>query len=168
MKREHVKETAVAMVREAGLINLSRRQLCERAGIPDGSFPHVMGCNFAEFVDELRVDGVETAAHPVNKTRANPALRKDYILAVAVTMAKDAGYHKLTRDAVAEAAGVSMGLVTRYFGTMNQLRRDVIRYAIRHEIPEIIAQGLANSDDHAKKAPDELKTRAKAILTASF
>lgn len=168
MKREHVKETAVAMVKEAGLINLSRRQLCERAGIPDGSFPHVMGCNFAEFVDELKVEGVEATAYPVNKTRANPTLRKAHILAAAVAMAKDTGYHKLTRDAVAESAGVSMGLVTRYFGTMNQLRRDVIRYAIRHNIPEIIAQGLANADDHAKKAPDELKARAKAILTASF
>lgn len=168
MKREHVKKTAVAMVKEAGLINLSRRQLCERAGIPDGSFPHVMGCNFAEFVEELRVDGIEAAAYPVSKTRANPALRKGHILVVAVAMAKDVGYHKITRDAVAEAAGVSMGLVTRYFGTMTQLRRDIVRYAIREQVPEIIAQALANGDDHARKAPEELKMRAKAILAASF
>lgn len=168
MKREHIKETAIEMVREAGLINLSRRELCERAGIPDGSFPHVMGCNFAEFVDELKSAGVEAEVYPVHKTRANPALRKDHILSAAVAMAKEVGYCKLTRDSVAEAAGVSMGLVTRYFGTMPQLRRDVIRYAIRHGIPEIIAQGLVNRDDHATKAPDELKARAKAFLTASF
>lgn len=168
MKREHVKKTAVAMVKEAGLINLSRRQLCERAGIPDGSFPHVMGCNFAEFVEELRVDGIEAADYPVSKTRANPTLRKGHILAVAVAMAKDVGYHKITRDAVAEAAGVSMGLVTRYFGTMTQLRRDIVRHAIREQVPEIIAQALANGDDHARKAPEELKMRAKAILAASF
>jgi DNA-binding transcriptional regulator YbjK len=167
MKREHVKETAIAMVREAGLINLSRRELCDRAGIPDGSFPHVMGCNFAEFVGELREDGVEQSAAPVSKRRANPALRKDYILAVAVDMAKAVGYHKLTRDAVAEKAGVSMGLVTRYFGTMKRLRRDVMRRAIKEGIPEIVAQGLANSDEHAKKAPAELKATA-ATLLANF
>lgn len=164
MKREHVKETAVAMVRETGLINLSRRELCDRAGIPDGSFPHVMGCNFADFVEELREDGVEQSVAPVSKRRANPALRKDYILAVAVDMAKGVGCHKLTRDAVAEKAGVSMGLVTRYFGTMKQLRRDVMRRAIKENIPEIVAQGLANGDDHAKKAPAELKAIAATML----
>jgi DNA-binding transcriptional regulator YbjK len=160
MKREHVKETAVAMVREAGLINLSRRALCERADIPDGSFPHIMGCNFAEFVDELKAEGVESAVAPVSKSRANPGLRKAHILAVAVDMSKDIGYQKITRDAVAEAAGVSMGLVTRYFGTMVQLRRDIMRYAVREGVLEIIGQGLAAGDDHAKKAAPELRAKA--------
>lgn len=166
MKREHVKQTALSMIEEAGLINLSRSALCARAGIPDGSFPHVMGCNFSEFVEELR--GLRPdPAHVVTKNRANPALRKDQILSVAVTQAKEVGYTKITRDGVAEGAGVSMGLVTRYFGTMKQLKRDVIRYAIRNEIAEIIAQGLANGDDHARKAPAELKAKA-ATLLANF
>lgn len=166
MKREHVKQTALSMVEEAGLINLSRSALCERAGIPDGSFPHVMGCNFSEFVEELR--GLRPdPAHVVTKNRANPALRKDQILSVAVTQAKEVGYTKITRDGVAEGAGVSMGLVTRYFGTMKNLRRDIIRYAIRNDIAEIIAQGLANGDCHARKAPAELKAQA-ATLLANF
>lgn len=168
MKREIVKKTAVDMVRKSGLINLSRRSLCEAAGIPDGSFPHIMGCTFAAFVEELKADGVEPATHPVSKSRANPALRKSHILGVAVAMSREVGYQKITRDAVAEAAGVSMGLVTRYFGTMNQLRRDIVRYAIRHELDDIVAQGLANGDDHARKAPDALKERARALITASF
>lgn len=166
MKREHVKQTALTMVEEAGLINLSRSALCARAGIPDGSFPHVMGCNFSEFVEELR--GLRPdPAHVVTKNRANPALRKDQILSVAVTQAEEVGYTKITRDGVAEGAGVSMGLVTRYFGTMKQLKRDVIRYAIRNDIAEIIAQGLANGDDHAREAPAELKAKA-ATLLANF
>lgn len=162
MKREHVKETAIAMVREAGLINLSRRELCDRAGIPDGSFPHVMGCNFAEFVEELREDGVEQSVAPVSKRRANPALRKDYILAVAVDMAKAVGYHKLTRDAVAEKAGVSMGLVTRYFGTMNQLKGAVVKRAVKTEVLEIVAQCILNKDPRGAKISEELKSRALA------
>jgi DNA-binding transcriptional regulator YbjK len=162
MKREHVKETAVAMVRETGLINLSRRELCDRAGIPDGSFPHVMGCNFADFVEELREDGVEQSVAPVSKRRANPALRKDYILAVAVDMAKGVGYHKLTRDAVAEKAGVSMGLVTRYFGTMNQLKGAVVKRAIKTGVLEIVAQCILNKDPRGAKISEELKARALA------
>lgn len=167
MNREQVKQTAIAMVQETGLINLSRRDLCDRAGIPDGSFPHVMGCNFADFVSELKGEGHDGAAYPVSKSRANPALRKDQILNVAIGLAKEQGYHKITRDGVAGAAGVSMGLVTRYFGTMKQLKKAVIRAAVKQGIPEIVAQGLANGDDHAKKAPAELKAEA-ATLLANF
>jgi DNA-binding transcriptional regulator YbjK len=166
MKQRHeVKEVAVVMIKDEGLINLSRRELCRRAGIPDGSFPHVMGCNFSEFVEELKLDNIETTKHPVIKTRTNPALRKQYILAVAVEMAIANGYNKITRDKIAEAAGVSMGLVSRYFGTMQQLRRFIIRTAIHEHIPEIIAQGLANGDDHAKKAPDDLKAKAINLIS---
>lgn len=164
MKREQIKEVAVCMVIEFGLINLSRRELCERAGIPDGSFPHIMGCNFSEFVDELKEENIQESAHSVSKSRANPALRKDHILTVAVGMAKEDGYTKVTRDKIAEGAGVSMGLVTRYFGTMNQLKTAIMRRAIKQGIAEIIAQGLANGDDHAKKAPAELKAEAAALL----
>jgi len=167
MKREHVKAVASDMVRETGLINLSRRELCDRAGIPDGSFPHVMGCNFSEFVEELRAEGVAECAAPVSKRRASPALRKESILAAAVDMAKEDSYLRVTRDSVAIRAGVSVGLVSRYFGTMTQLRRDIMRYAVREGLAEIVAQGLANGDDHAKKAPAELKATA-ATLLANF
>jgi Transcriptional regulator len=164
-QREKVKEVAVCMVKGEGLINLSRRELCERAGIPDGSFPHIMGCNFSEFVEELKLEGIKEISHSVSKTRANPGLRKDHILNVAVTMARVYGYSKLTRDKVAESAGVSVGLVTRYFGTMNQLKTAVMRRAIKQGMADIIAQGLANGDDHAKKAPAELKAEAVTILS---
>lgn len=166
-QREQVKEVAVCMVKGAGLINLSRRELCERAGIPDGSFPHIMGCNFAEFVEELKLEDIQELSHSVSKTRANPELRKDHILNVAVKMATVSGYNKITRDKVAEGAGVSMGLVTRYFGTMGQLKNAIMRRAVKQGLAEIIAQGLANGDDHAKKAPAELKAEA-ATLLANF
>lgn len=164
MKREQIKEVAVCMITENGLINLSRRDLCNRAGIPDGSFPHVMGCNFVEFVEELKEDGIEEGNHAVIKSRANPKLRKAHILRVAVEMSKKDGYHKITRDNIARQAGVSMGLITRYFNTMVQLRRCIIRYAIANEIVVIIAQGLADGDVHARKAPPELKAEAVSLL----
>ena len=163
MTRAHVKQTAIDMVKEAGLINLSRSGLCERAGMPDGSFPHVMGMNFSEFIKELAP--YDRLVYPVNKSRTDPKLRREQILNVAVSMAKRGGYHKITRDAIAENAGVSMGLVSRYFGTMTKLRRAIMRAAIVQEIPEIIAQGLANGDNHAKKAPEKLKAKAVTLIT---
>ena len=165
MKRKEIKEVATCMVRDAGLINLSRRALCERAGIPDGSFPHIMGCNFSEFVEELKEENFnKEVAHPVSKTRADPVLRKNHILAVAVALAKSEGYNKITRDRVATGAGVSMGLVTRYFGTMGQLRTAIMRRAVKQGIAEIVAQGLANGDDHALKADLGLKEKAASLL----
>jgi DNA-binding transcriptional regulator YbjK len=159
-----VLKKARELVTTGGLINLSRRELCEAAGIPDGSFPHVMGCNFAEFVDQLRGEDIQENAHTVSKSRANPELRRAQILGIAVEQAKTVGYHKITRDSVAEGAGVSMGLVTRYFGTMQKLRRAVMRAAIARRIPEIVAQGLGTCDPLARKAPADLKARAAGLL----
>lgn len=164
MKREQVKAVAVEMVKEAGLINLTRRELCDRAGIPDGSFPHVMGCTFAEFVEELRNENIEQGMAPVSKRRAPAALRKEQLLDVAIELAVEDNYAKITRDLVAEKAGVSMGLVTKYFGTMNQLKKEVMRAAVKRGIASIIAQGLANGDERAKKAPAELKAEAATLI----
>ena len=160
--KNEVMETARGMVRAAGLINLSRRELCERAGIADGSFPHVMGCTFAELQEQLRAENLVQPVAPVSKSRVPAGLRKEHILAVAIELAKTVGYSKITRDGVAEAAGVSFGLVTRYFGTMRQLRTDIMRAAIKQRILEIVLQGLANGDHRAKNAPEDLKQEALA------
>ena len=170
MNKESVKQTAIEMTEEVGLINLSRRDLCERAGIPDGSFPHVMGCTFSEFVVELQDEGVGAGSGEVvevNKTRVSPKLRREQILAAAVELAKTDGYHKMTRDDIAKRAGVSTGLVTKYFSTMPALRRDVMRAAVRNNVAEVVAQGLANRCSHALKASPELKKQAALILVNS-
>lgn len=169
MNKESVKQTAIEMAAEVGLINLSRRDLCERAGIPDGSFPHVMGCTFSEFVVELQDEGIDSGVTlvEVNKTRVSPKLRREQILAAAVELAKTDGYHKMTRDDIAKRAGVSTGLVTKYFSTMPALRRDVMRAAVRNNVAEVVAQGLANRCTHALKASPELKKQAALILVNS-
>lgn len=164
MTRDKVKTIAIEMVKKEGLINLSRRKLCENANIPDGSFPHVMGCNFSEFVKELGEEDIVQNMVPVSKSRVPAALRKEHILNVATNMAVKIGYTSLTRDGVAEAAGVSFSLVSKHFGTMVQLKREVMRTAIKREILEIIAQGLVNGDDRALKAPEEVKIKASNFI----
>lgn len=164
MNAEHVKAVAIKMVEEAGLINLTRAGLCERAGVPDGSFPHVVGCTFTEFVHMLQAEGYASGAIAVTKSRANPELRKEQILGIALELATEHGYHKVTRDQIAKAAGVSMGLVSHYIGTMTQFRRTLMRAAIKQEVAEVVAQGLALGDEHARKAPAELKARAAELI----
>lgn len=159
--KNDIKAIAQTMIVESGLINLTRRGLCDRAGIADGSFVHVVGCTFTDFVNELYDDSDQPES---NKKRNNPTLRRKQILNVAVNLAKNKGYHKITRDEIASGANIAAGLVSHYFGTMIKLRRDIIRAAISQGIPEIIAQGLANNDDHAKKAPVELKRQALDLI----
>ena len=162
--KEQVKATAIEMVKSIGLINLSRRELCKQAGIADGSFPHIMGCNFSEFITELKAETNDTTTHTVSKSRVNPELRKEQLLRVALNVARDKGCHKMTRDHIAEAAGVSVGLVSKYFGTMTKLKRAIMRAAVKQEVLEIVAEGLATGDPHARKASQELKNKAIATI----
>ncbi len=97
-------------------------------------------------------------------TRMQPKDRKEQILLAAVELSKSSNYMRVTRDQIAEKAGVAMGLVTYYFSTMAQLRRDVMRYAVRCEVLEIIAQGLALGDTQARKAPEDVRKKAVATL----
>lgn len=165
MNKQHINETAIEMVKESGLINLTRRELCERANIPDGSFPNIMGCTFTDFIAQLKKQIPDDAGtHIVYRGRVDPAMRKAQILFHAAELAKEIGYHNMSRENIAEAAGVSVGLITKYFGNMVKLRRAVIRYAINRQIPEIIAQGIINKDRFASKAPDDLKEKAAKII----
>lgn len=159
--QDKIRKTARAMIAEHGLINLSREALCKRAGISAGSFIHVMGCTFTEFIKEFDND---SKIHTVSKNRVNPELRREHILNVAVDVACNNGYHNLTRDLIAETAGVSTGLVSRYFDTMQQLKGDVMRVAIERKIASIVAQGLAINDEHAKNAPHKLKVKAAKLI----
>lgn len=159
-----VESTALDMIKQDGLINLSRSELCKRAGIPDGSFIHIMGITFNEFVNKLRKTHSVDTNNAVVRARTNPELRKQFILLTAVEEAREVGYNKMTRDGIAERAGVSVGLVSAYFNTMTQLRRDVMRYAVKQGLADIVAQGLISRDQHARKAPNDLKKKAAEYI----
>ena len=94
------------------------------------------------------------------RTRMKPEARRDQILAAALQIANTDGYNALTRDGVAQVAGVATGQVNHIFNTMTQLRRAVMRAAVNREIKSIIAQGLAQGDSEAHKAPEWLQRAA--------
>jgi AcrR family transcriptional regulator len=95
--------------------------------------------------------------------RLEPDTRRAAILTAAVDLAAAKGYLTLTRDDVAHAAGVSAGLVTRYFFAMPELRLRLMEEAVRRELLPVIAQGLAYGCPTACAAPVWL--RAKALST---
>lgn len=97
-------------------------------------------------------------------TRLTPAVRKEEIIAAALRVAAKHGFENVSRAMIAEEADVAPGLVSNYWGTMPQLRRAIMREAVKQEDLVIIAQGLARGHTQAVKAPPELKDRAIATL----
>jgi len=163
MKKDIIITATLKLSKEHGLINLTRKMVCVEAGIADGSFPHIMGQTFTDFIATLDKD---TELHEVSKKRLSKDVRKDHILRTALVAAKEVGYTSVTRNILSARAKVSPGLITHYFGTMEQLKRAVMRAAISLEVLEVIAQGLSMGDKNAQKASDELKARAAKTLTA--
>jgi AcrR family transcriptional regulator len=92
--------------------------------------------------------------------------RTAQILAAALKLARRVGYQRMTREAIADAASVSPGLVTHHMGTMEQLRRDVMREAVRTACLPVIAQGLVARDRHARKVLPHIQKAALATLNA--
>lgn len=161
----NIKEIARQMVRENGLINLSRAELSQAAGIADGSFPHHVGCSFNDLVRELQEDTVLMAEQPpmtqqIDRGRVNPTLRKQQILGAAITVAKKNGYDKISRAVIAEAAGVSEPLISHYFGSMQEVRVAIMTEAVRLGVVEIVAQGLGAGDPLARSASDDVRRAA--------
>lgn len=90
--------------------------------------------------------------------RFDKNLRRQEILEAAVRVAeKCGGFSNLTRLNVANEALCSEGLVSRYFGTMPQFKRDIMRVAIKNRNLSIIAQGIGTGNRQALNIDEGLK-----------
>jgi AcrR family transcriptional regulator len=94
--------------------------------------------------------------------RLKPPDRRARILQAAVLLAgRGRGkYLALTRREVARAARVSPALVSHYWGCMPELRKEIMREAIRKEILSIVAQGVGCGCPIATGAPIKLIAKA--------
>lgn len=96
--------------------------------------------------------------------RNHTAQQRQHVLDVAVSLAKRTNYSRITREQIAEAAEVSVGTVSNHFKNMDGLRAEIMLAAIAQELPELVAQGLANGDRIVQNAPRVLKARAANLL----
>ena len=93
-------------------------------------------------------------------------VRKEEIVAVALKLAEASHYAQVQRKQIADIMGVTPPALTYHYGTMEQLRRDIMRAAIKQENLVVVAQGLVAQDVYAKKAPEALRRRAIELATA--
>ena len=93
-------------------------------------------------------------------------VRRESILNAALVVAnRPGGWSTLTRESVAVEAKCTDGLVSRYFGTMADFRRTIMRAAIARRELRIIGQALACEYSHALKADPELRKAALNSLS---
>ena len=100
------------------------------------------------------------------RTRRLPADRREELLKAALKLATKHGYRNVTRAMVAEACSVAESLIPYYFGTMTQFHRTLMRHAIHEGNATVVAQGLADGNTYARKAPDALRKAAVAELVS--
>ena len=79
------------------------------------------------------------------------------LLAVAHALAARDGWRELTRDGVASAAAVSPALISARLGTMDALRRSVMRAAVRGRVVPVVVEGLVARHPQALKADAALR-----------
>lgn len=81
-------------------------------------------------------------------------------MTAALVIATNTHYTKVTRDQIAKKAGVTGTAVQYHFHTMPQLRRELMRAAVKRECLPVVLQGYMVKDPHALKASDDLIRRA--------
>ena len=97
-------------------------------------------------------------------TRMAPKDRKAEVLEAAIRTASKVGWRRMTRADIAAEAGTSDALVSTRLGTMEAIRKTVMREAVKRSIAPVVAQGLAERNPIAMKASDELKAAARLAL----
>ncbi len=87
--------------------------------------------------------------------------KKLRILNAAIAIAAESNLLNVTRDKVAEYAGVGQGTINYHYGNIDVLRDAVIRHAIKNEtMLHVIAQAVLDKNHVAKKASSKLKKKA--------
>lgn len=90
--------------------------------------------------------------------------RRDEVLAVALALSVEGCYRNVTRQDIAERIGITPQAIQHHIGTMADLRRDIVRAAVRSECLPVLAQAMAYKDPHVMKAPEDLLARARVAL----
>jgi len=96
----------------------------------------------------------------MGRIRLDPEVRKAELLEIAFKLAEKTHYKHVTGVEIAREAGLYHSTIYRYFRDMAEVRRYIVRQAIKRENLNIIAQAIIARDVLVKKASVELKTAA--------
>ena len=91
--------------------------------------------------------------------RLQPHERREAIIEAGLSLFEECGVH-ISRDALAERAGVSTGLVSYHFGHMGIFMYALISEGCKRRVPGLILAGLAEQHPDALALPASVKKKA--------
>lgn len=157
-----------ALALKHGLGYLTSSVMSEATGFYRFSVTNHFG-SIAAFREAVKAHGIEKgtmkAEDVVRCPRLTPAERKVEILDEAYKRAAADGLHTVTRASVANALGISDGLISRYFGTVLGLRDAVLAKAVTTGNADIIADAI-DLQMNTHHVPPPLVDEARKILAA--
>jgi AcrR family transcriptional regulator len=93
------------------------------------------------------------------RSRLDPTERKKQIIEQAMKLSESIGYKNITRGMIAAKLKISGALITKYFKNTQNLKKCVLKEAIKLEKINILAQGMGNRDSLVLKLPELLKEK---------
>lgn len=152
-----------------GLGYLTSKVMSEATGFYHFAVTNHYG-GIAAFREAVKAYGVKNGTMKtdleVRCPRLSPGERKTEILAQAYGQALEEGLHTVTRASVANALGVSDGLISRYFGTVLGLRDAVLARAVIDKGLDIVADAI-ELQMNIHHVPPDLVSEARKILAAA-
>ena len=86
------------------------------------------------------------------------------VLEAAIALAEDFGYQNITRKQIADVTCTSPATVSNMFGSMDQLKQEVVKCAIAESNLVIFGQALSAKNRLALQASDGLKKAAAEAM----
>ena len=90
--------------------------------------------------------------------------KRDELLTHAVKLAEVEHFLAVTRQAIADRAGVSPSLVQWYFRDLALMRTEIINAAIADRVLPVIAQALNLNREETRTLPQELREAAASYI----
>jgi len=155
--KEKIKKAALSLARDIGPQNITLTALCDLVGISPGSFSHIMGVGFTEYVHTLPSNEITE----ITRKRSTPIFRKRAIIKKTVEIVWNGSipFSCITYSSIAKHTGMARSTVVKYFDSIAHVKNEVMKYAIQNEILEIVAQGIVTKNRLALAVPAELKRK---------
>lgn len=164
MTPEIIKEKAIELSKQLGLLAIDRSLLCNEVGIACGSFNYIYGASFGELVEELRREGYPLGSAEVAPQRTSRNLRIAQIVERVAAYVAETGDLQIARKDAAELAGVSEPLIARYFGGVQGLRDAVVAHGLATRDARIVGAAIAARHEAVNNCDPALRKAALATL----
>lgn len=163
MKLQAIESAAAELADKNGILFLTRRNVCEHAGVPVGSFTSITGRPFSEWVVSFAQANEFEIVSSVG-ARVAPALRRAQILSAGVMVARREGLNAVNRSSVAKKAKVSTSCVSHHFPIIELFLSAIIAQACDDLDGRVIGEAILGG--HINDPTEDQLEAARVAMNA--